>query len=88
MGNWENEFKKWLPTCNVVKLIATQDVRDDYLKLITRGQFDVCLTSYEGVKICEKQLKKIHWIYVIIDEAHKIKNELSKISQVVRHMKT
>jgi SWI/SNF-related matrix-associated actin-dependent regulator of chromatin subfamily A member 5 len=27
LGNWINEFNKWLPSCNVVKLIATKDER-------------------------------------------------------------
>jgi SWI/SNF-related matrix-associated actin-dependent regulator of chromatin subfamily A member 5 len=25
LGNWENEFRKWLPCCRVVKLIATKE---------------------------------------------------------------
>lgn len=33
-------------------------------------------------------LKKIKWKYMIIDEAHKIKNEESQLSQVVRAIKT
>ena len=47
------------------------------------GKFDVkiilkvCLTSYEGVNICQKYLYKFTWKYIIIDEAHKIKNEES-----------
>ncbi len=39
--------------------------------------FDVCVTSYE-VAIREKsQLRKIDWHYVIVDEAHRLKNENS-----------
>ena len=39
--------------------------------------FDVCVTSYE-VAIREKaQLRKINWHYVIVDEAHRLKNENS-----------
>ena len=54
------------------------------------GKFDVkiilkvCLTSYEGVNICQKYLYKFTWKYIIIDEAHKIKNEESNISVNVR----
>jgi SWI/SNF-related matrix-associated actin-dependent regulator of chromatin subfamily A member 5 len=46
--------------------------------------FEVCITSYE-VCIREKsQFKKIKWEYIIIDEAHRIKNENSMLSQLVR----
>ena len=46
------------------------------------GKFDVCLTSYEGVNICKSSLLKFKWKYVIIDEAHRIKNEESLLSTV------
>ena len=44
------------------------------------GEWDVCVTSYE-MCIREKSVfKKFSWRYVIIDEAHRIKNEKSKVS--------
>jgi SWI/SNF-related matrix-associated actin-dependent regulator of chromatin subfamily A member 5 len=52
------------------------------------GKFDVCLTTYE-VAIKEKAaLKKFSWRYIVIDEAHRIKNEKSSLSQVVRLYKS
>ncbi len=42
------------------------------------------MTSYE-IAIREKAaLRKFSWKYIIIDEAHRIKNEGSVLSQVVR----
>lgn len=32
--------------------------------------------------------KKINWRYMVIDEAHRIKNEKSKLSEIVREFKT
>jgi len=50
MGNWANEFEKWFPCCKAVKLIATADQRENILKnIIRKNEFDVILTSYEGV---------------------------------------
>lgn len=46
------------------------------------------MTSFEGVRICLSHLKKIKWHYIVIDEAHKIKNEDSQLSQVVRKLRT
>lgn len=46
--------------------------------------FDVCITSYEVVIREKAQLKKIAWQYIIVDEAHRIKNEDSALSQIIR----
>lgn len=87
MGNWKNEFEKWLPDCNVVKLIPTKDERNDILtNFVIPGKFDVLITSFEGVRICLSYLTKIKWHYIIIDEAHKIKNEESQLSQLIRRL--
>ncbi len=85
IGNWMKEFKKWLPELRVVKLIARKEFRyDTFEKYIRTGDFDVCLTSYEGINICKGELKRIHWKYVIIDEAHRLKNEESLLSKNLR----
>lgn len=43
------------------------------------GEWDVCVTSYE-MCIREKAVfKKFNWRYICIDEAHRIKNEKSKV---------
>lgn len=46
--------------------------------------FEVCITSYETCLMEKAQFKKISWQYIIIDEAHRIKNENSMLSQIVR----
>jgi SWI/SNF-related matrix-associated actin-dependent regulator of chromatin subfamily A member 5 len=51
---------------------------------LVAGRFDACITSYEIAIIEKAALKKFNWKYLIIDEAHKIKNENSVLSQVVR----
>ena len=76
VGNWMIEFKKWFPQCRVVNLIAKKEFREDIIKKeLQHGQFDVCITTFEGVRICMSSLMKFNWEYIIIDEAHKIKNE-------------
>lgn len=45
------------------------------------GEWDVCVTSYEVVIKEKSVFKKFHWRYLVIDEAHRIKNEKSKVSQ-------
>ena len=43
------------------------------------GEWDTCITSYEMVIREKAVFKKFAWRYVIIDEAHRIKNEKSKV---------
>ena len=48
------------------------------------GKFDVVATSYEVVIREKACLSKFSWEYLVIDEAHRIKNENSTLSQIVR----
>lgn len=52
--------------------------------IVAVGKFDVVVTSYEMVIKEKNHFKKFHWRYIIIDEAHRIKNENSILSRV-RH---
>jgi len=89
IGNWKAEFKRWYPDSRVCNLIATKEEREQILKNeLQPGKFDVCITTFEGVRICENALKKFHWEYIIIDEAHKIKNEQSQTSKRIRSLKS
>ena len=53
-------------------------------KYLDNRQFDSIITSYEGANICKNKLRRIKWSAMIIDEAHRIKNELSLLSKTVR----
>jgi SWI/SNF-related matrix-associated actin-dependent regulator of chromatin subfamily A member 5 len=46
--------------------------------------WDVLVTTYEVANIERAALGKVHWEYVIIDEAHRIKNEASSLSLTIR----
>jgi SWI/SNF-related matrix-associated actin-dependent regulator of chromatin subfamily A member 5 len=46
--------------------------------------FDVCVTSYEICLIEKSALKKFSFEYIVIDEAHRIKNADSMLAQIVR----
>ncbi len=89
IGNWMKEFKKWLPMVKVVKLIARKEFRlEIFEKYIKTKNFDVCLTSFEGVNVCKSALKKIHWEYIVVDEAHRLKNDESLLSRNLREFKS
>jgi SWI/SNF-related matrix-associated actin-dependent regulator of chromatin subfamily A member 5 len=88
INNWNREIKKWLPDARVLYFYGDKEQRrklvEDDLK---RREFDVILTTFE-VAIKEKtNLTKLNYEYLIIDEAHRIKNEKAKLSSVVRQYK-
>ncbi|CAH8554934.1 unnamed protein product [Heterobilharzia americana] len=74
LSNWMNEFVRWVPSLRAVSLIGNQDERSQKIQNeIMRKEWDVIVTSYE---MCIKEkavLKKFHYVYLIIDEAHRIK---------------
>jgi SWI/SNF-related matrix-associated actin-dependent regulator of chromatin subfamily A member 5 len=85
LGNWVNEFKKWSPGFNVLKFHGDKDTRIQLRNdRLAPGDFDVCLTSYEMVIKEKGTFGKHKWSYIVIDEAHRIKNENSCLSQVIR----
>lgn len=89
LQNWILEFKKWCPSLHAVCLIGDQEARNTFIReVLMPGEWDVCVTSYE-MCIREKSVfKKFNWRYMVIDEAHRIKNEKSKLSEILREFKT
>ncbi|CAJ0895636.1 9407_t:CDS:2, partial [Entrophospora sp. SA101] len=74
LNNWQKEFNNWIPDYN------TKIKEERLVKL----DFQVCITSYEMCLIEKAALKKFEFQYIVIDEAHRIKNENSMLSQIVR----
>uniref|UniRef100_A0A8C5C2N8 SWI/SNF related, matrix associated, actin dependent regulator of chromatin, subfamily a, member 5 n=1 Tax=Gadus morhua TaxID=8049 RepID=A0A8C5C2N8_GADMO len=87
--NWMNEFKRWVPSLRAVCLIGDREQRNALIRdVLLPGEWDVCVTSYEMLIIEKAVFKKFNWRYLVIDEAHRIKNEKSKLSEIVREFKT
>ncbi|XP_022138477.1 ISWI chromatin-remodeling complex ATPase CHR11 isoform X1 [Momordica charantia] len=85
LGNWMNEIRRFCPVLRAVKFLGNPDERRDIREnLLVAGKFDVCVTSFE-MAIKEKScLRRFSWRYIIIDEAHRIKNENSLLSKTMR----
>ncbi|KAI5991718.1 SNF2 family N-terminal domain-containing protein [Pisolithus orientalis] len=85
LQNWAREFERWTPDINVVVLTGTKEERSEIIaeRLIPQD-FDVCVTSYEICLIEKSALKKFSFEYIVIDEAHRIKNVDSILAQIVR----
>ncbi|EEQ39611.1 hypothetical protein CLUG_03739 [Clavispora lusitaniae ATCC 42720] len=85
LDNWAREFAKWTPEVRVVVLQGDKDERQHLIqnKLLS-CDFDVVVASYEIVIREKSTFKKFAWQYIVIDEAHRIKNEESMLSQIIR----
>ncbi|KAK2625213.1 hypothetical protein QTJ16_005582 [Diplocarpon rosae] len=85
LDNWKREFAKWTPEVNVLVLQGAKEERNTLInERLIDEKFDVCITSYEMILREKSHLKKFAWEYIIIDEAHRIKNEESSLAQVIR----
>ena len=85
LQNWSREFEKWTSDSKVILLAGTKDERAAIIanQLIPQD-FEVCVTTYEMCLIEKSALKKFSFEYILIDEAHRIKNVNSILSQIVR----
>jgi len=85
LQNWNREFEQWTPDISVVILTGSKEERAEIIanRLIPQD-FEVCVTSYEICLIEKSAFKKFSFEYIVIDEAHRIKNVDSLLSQIVR----
>ncbi|KAJ7976011.1 protein PHOTOPERIOD-INDEPENDENT EARLY FLOWERING 1-like [Quillaja saponaria] len=75
MLNWETEFLKWCPAFKILTYFGSakerKSKRQGWLK---PNSFHVCITTYRLVIQDSKVFKRKKWKYLILDEAHLIKN--------------
>lgn len=81
LHNWQNELEKFCPTLKVLAYWGQMKERKTlrrYMQNRKLGRedspFHVCITSYQLIISDEKAFQKVMWRYMILDEAHAIKN--------------
>ncbi|KAI9733154.1 MAG: swr1 complex component [Claussenomyces sp. TS43310] len=75
MLNWEMEFKKWCPGFKILTYYGTQEERKrKRMGWATEDTWNVVITSYQLVLQDQQVFKRRKWHYMILDEAHNIKN--------------
>lgn len=75
MLNWEMEFKKFAPGFKVMTYYGSPQERARKRKGWNKmDAFHVCITSYQLVVHDHSSFKRKKWRYMILDEAHNIKN--------------
>uniref|UniRef100_A0ACD5VMJ6 Uncharacterized protein n=1 Tax=Avena sativa TaxID=4498 RepID=A0ACD5VMJ6_AVESA len=89
LGNWMKEIARFCPILRAVKFLGNPEERNHIReKLLQPGKFDVCVTSFEMAIKEKTALRRFSWRYIIIDEAHRIKNENSLLSKTMRLFST
>lgn len=73
------ELRKWCPAFKIISYYGTPKER----KLKRKGwtepnTFHICITSYQLAIQDQNAFKRRPWHYIILDEAHHIKNSKSQ----------
>ncbi|KAI0667128.1 SNF2 family N-terminal domain-containing protein [Trametes maxima] len=73
--NWEMEFKKFMPGFKVLSYHGNTKQRKELRQgWNNKYHFNVCITSYTLASRDAHVFKRKRWYYMILDEAHMIKN--------------
>jgi SWI/SNF-related matrix-associated actin-dependent regulator of chromatin subfamily A member 5 len=78
LSNWANELARFCPALRVITLAGEKEARQVVLRThlqpgvpqVQRG-WHVLLTTYEVAVIEKGPLTRLHWQYLVIDEAHR-----------------
>lgn len=73
--NWEMEFKRFAPGLKVLTYYGSPQQRKEKRKGWNKPDaFHVCIVSYQLVVQDQNSFKRKKWHYMVLDEAHNIKN--------------
>ncbi|KAH3899444.1 related to Helicase SWR1 [Saccharomycodes ludwigii] len=87
--NWEMEFKRFAPGFKVLAYYGSPQERKRKRKGWNNpNSFHVCITSYQLVVTDQHSFKRKTWQYMILDEAHNIKNFRSTRWQALLNFNT
>ncbi|SCM05257.1 Snf2-related CBP activator, putative [Plasmodium chabaudi adami] len=86
--NWEIELKRFCPCFKILSYYGNQNER--YKKRIgwfNNDSFHVCISSYSTIVKDHIIFKRKNWKYIILDEAHNIKNFNTKRWNIILSLK-
>ncbi|ODV91242.1 hypothetical protein CANCADRAFT_121715 [Tortispora caseinolytica NRRL Y-17796] len=89
MLNWEMEFKRFCPGLKILTYYGNPQQRKEKRKGWNKpDSWHVCITSYQLVIQDQPAFRRKQWSYLILDEAHNIKNFRSQRWQALLNFKT
>lgn len=94
MTSWQREFSQWAPEMNVVTYlgdISSRDIIRQYewcYASSKRLKFNAILTTYEIVLKDKVFLGSVSWAALLVDEAHRLKNDDSLLYKALMEFDT
>lgn len=94
MTAWQREFQLWAPDLNVVTYIGDVQSRemirqyDWSFSSTKRMKFNAILTTYEILLKDKMFLGCINWAALLVDEAHRLKNDDSLLYKALKEFST
>ncbi|KXS13616.1 hypothetical protein M427DRAFT_113168 [Gonapodya prolifera JEL478] len=85
LTNWALEFEKWAPSITKIVYKGPPAARKALQYELRGGNFNVLLTTYQFITNDKDRpsLSRIKWVYMIIDEGHRMKNSEAKLVQIL-----
>jgi SWI/SNF-related matrix-associated actin-dependent regulator of chromatin subfamily A member 5 len=91
LSNWIQEFKRFSPKLRTLRFHGDKEERQALIREVLMPgvspedrSWDVCVTTYEIARMEQTALAQVAWRYLVVDEAHRLKNEASMFSVAVR----
>ncbi|KAF8445337.1 SNF2 family N-terminal domain-containing protein [Kalaharituber pfeilii] len=95
LSSWMAECNKWTPHLRALRFHGSAIEKERMKKVAEHGvanedgktfsPYDVVITTYEAFEKDVSWFRRAFvWRYVVLDEGHKIKNEMTNISQAVQ----
>eukprot|EP01084_Bolivina_argentea_P276725 472237_1 len=85
LSSWRDHFSDWLPSLKVYLHRGPAAERKEKLIAISKGEMDadVVISTYQMVIRDAETLSNLKWCYLVVDEAHTLKNAQSRLFEAL-----